>query len=800
MSTQPESLAGSEAERVEETLAVAGLNAPAEILIDPWGIPHLRAADEDDLFYLQGFNAARDRLWQIDLWRKRGLGRLAAHFGSGYLAQDQASRAFLYRGDMEREWLSYAPDTKAICEAFVKGVNAYIDLTERGPERLPIEFGLTATKPERWQAEDVVRIRTHALTRNALSEVLRAIVTSKAGTDNDLLRMNLEPRVTPGNPSGVALDEIPLAALDLFKLATADVTFSEARLSASLAEAPRWRVVNDLAEVTLAAEATGSNNWVVAEGRSATGRPVFAGDPHRNHSIPSLRYLVHLTAPGLDVIGAGEPSSPGVSMGHNGFAAFSQTIFRADQEDVYVYEIEPGRPDRYEFDGEQLPFLLVKERFEVKGAPDQFHVLKFTRHGPVLHVDAARNRAYALRSVWFEPGTGAYLGSLSTMRSRSWSLFRENLRRFSAPSLNHLYADVTGAIGWQPAGMIPVRRNWDGLLPVPGDGRFEWEGFLNLDDLPNKANPAEGFLATANEFNLPPDFDQDKTRIGYEWFEKSRAIRIHEALGHDARHTVAASLALQTDVFSRAALRLQRLLIRIERADDPVFTDARSLLIEWDNRLSAESAAAALSELWFGKHLKPGLFALFVPDAGRRALLAPGDVEGVLSALERPDGRFGADPAAARDALMARTLAAAWRDAQERLGADPTKWRWGQLHRGYFEHPLSRIAGGDLARQLDVGPLPKGGGASTVMYANYRPRDFRVVNGASVRFVLDVGEWDQSFCVNAPGQSGDSRSPHYGDLAPKWAKGEYVPFLYSRPAVDAAARRRIVLTPARRDS
>jgi penicillin amidase len=783
-------------ETPSETLVLAGLKAQAEILVDPWGIAHLRAADEEDLFFVQGFNAARDRLWQIDLWRKRGLGRLAAHFGPGYLAQDQASRAFLYRGDMEREFASYAPDARAICEAFAKGVNAFIGLTEREPERLPVEFGLTQTRPERWAAEDVVRVRSHALARNALSEALRAIVVSKAGLETDLLRKTIEPPVTPGNPSGVALADIPLAVLDLFKLATAGVVFSQARLSASLAEAAKWRVVNELGEVTLAADASGSNNWVVAGSRSATGRPVFAGDPHRLHSLPSLRYLVHLSAPGLDVIGAGEPSAPGVSMGHNGFAAFSQTIFGMDQEDIYVYETEPGNPGRYRYEGEWIEMSRVEERFQVKGAPDQVHELKFTRHGPVLYVDEARSRAYALRSVWFEPGTAAYLGGLSTMRSRSFPEFRDNLRRFAAPSLNHLYADVAGAIGWQPAGMVPVRRNWDGLLPVAGDGRFEWQGFVDLDDLPSQANPPEGFLATANEANLPADFDQEKTRIGYEWLENSRALRIREALGADASHTVAASLALQADVFSRPAARLQELLRRIARDEDSDFAAARKMLLAWDNRLDAASAPAALSELWFTKHLKPALFAAFVPDAATRALLAPGDVESLLSVLEQPDARFGQDPAAARDALLARTLGAAYRDARERLGAEPAAWRWGDLHHGYFQHPLSAIVGEEERRRLDIGPLAKGGSASTVMHAAYRAQDFRVTIGASVRFVLDVGNWDASFCVNAPGQSGDCRSPHYRDLAPKWAKGEYAPFLYSRAAVDEAAERRIVLKPA----
>jgi penicillin amidase len=244
--------------------------------------------------------------------------------------------------------------------------------------------------------------------------------------------------------------------------------------------------------------------------------------------------------------------------------------------------------------------------------------------------------------------------------------------------------------------------------------------------------------------------------------------------------------------------RLQALL-RVMPPAAGAFAQARAMLLAWDNALHATSAAGALSELWYNNHLKPALFALLVPDARLRALLAPGDVEGILTALENPDTGFGADPARNRDTLLAETLAAAWADAHARLGPDPEGWQWGKLHHGYFEHPVGSLADEATRRTLDVGPLPKGGSASTIMHAAYRAQDFRITMGASVRFVLDVGDWDASLCINAPGQSGDSRSPHYRDLSAKWAKGEYVPFLYSRSAVDAAAETRIVLTPPSRE-
>lgn len=786
----------SVAESRIETLTIAGLSGEAEIRVDKWGIPHLRASNKLDLFFLQGFNAARDRLWQIDLWRKRGLGLLAADFGAGYLAQDVASRAFLFRGDMEREWVSYAPDTKEVCQAFVNGINAYIDLLEREPAFLPVEFRLAGTRPEKWRPEDVVRIRSHALTRNALSEVMRACMLAKHDAATDLLRSNLEPLIVPANAGAIDLASIPLEILDTFKLATSSVTFSAERLNAKLADAGRWRKLNELAEVVSESTWTGSNNWAVAPERTDTGRPIMAGDPHRNHSTPSIRYLVHLTAPGIDVIGAGEPSMPGISMGHNGTIAFTQTIFGSDQEDIYVYETEPGNPDRYRSNGEWVDMEIVEERFAVKGEIDQVRQLRFTRHGPVLYADPDKRVAYAIRSVWFEPGSAAYLAGLSSMRAKNLDEFKLAISRFATPSLNHVYADVSGTIAWLPFGMTPVRRNWDGLLPVPGDGRFEWDGFVKLENMPKLINPACGYVASANEANVPLDCNHDETRIGYEWVEKSRAARIQEVFEEQAKHSVAASLALQADIVSLPGRRLQKLLRAVEpgTTDDVDFVEARRMLLEWDNALHADSAAGALSELWYTKHLKPTLFALFVPDAKLRSLLAPGDVEGILTALENPDQRFDKDPAARRDKLLAETLAAAYRDAKQRLG-DPRDWRWGSLHHGYFEHQLSRILSEEWRKELDVGPLPKGGSDSTVMHAAYRPQDFRVTVGASVRFVLDVGNWDDSVCINAPGQSGDSRSPHYRDLSTLWAKGEYVPFLYSQEAVEAATSHRINLLP-----
>ncbi|CDZ29768.1 penicillin acylase family protein [Neorhizobium galegae] len=776
------------------TFRLPGLEARAEIRIDRWGIPHIKAENEKDLFFVQGFNAARDRLWQLDLWRKRGLGLLAGDFGPGYLAQDHAARHFLYRGDMAPEWTAYAPDTQAICTAFAAGINAYVRLCDAEPARLPPEFDLFGTRPSRWEPADVVRIRSHALTRNGISEILRANIMALADAETDLLRFELAPPVSPRPEQGISLADIPLAAARLFKLATAAVTFDKARLAAPLDDVWKWTDVTDLGDIVQAITEEGSNNWAVHGSRTETGRPILASDPHRAHAVPSLRYLVHLEAPGLNAIGTGEPTAPGISLGHNDRIGFGLTIFGADQEDVYVYETKDGDWERYRYGDGWKKITRVEERFPVKGHPDQTLTLSFTRHGPILHEDRRKRQVIAMRSVWLSPGSAAYLGSLSYMRCASVQGFSETLEFWGTPSVNHVCADVDGNIGWFTAGFTPVRPNWEGLLPVPGHGSHEWDGFIPADQLPRMRNPPDGFVASANEMNLPADRDPNAPSIGHEWAEVSRAERIKSVLRTGARQTLKTSMALQTDVYSRPAAIICGLLEKTasRQALDERQKRATELLHGWDYCLEGTSAPAALFEIWWMKHLRPALLVRFAPNPIVRQLLLPGDVDRLLALLSQPGSHWDAGE---RDTMLLSTLSAGFSDCETRLGSEPALWRWGDVHRALFEHAASRIK---TAGETDwnVGPLPIGGSRSTPMHAGYRMGDFGVNAGASVRLVLDIGDWDNSVCINTPGQSGDPRSPHYGDLSSLWSKGEYVPLLYSDARIAQETTHLITLLPA----
>ena len=776
------------------SFVLAGLERPVEIAIDRQGVAHIRAETKHDLFFAQGWNAARDRLWQIDLWRKRGLGLLSADFGPGYLEQDRAARLFLYSGDMEAEWAAYGPDARDICTAFVRGINARIAQIEAGEAPLPEEFTLMNTRPARWQPEDVVRIRSHCLTRNGMSEVIRANVMAKGGERLDALRRKIEPKVSPTVPEGLDLADIPLSILDTFALATAPVTFTPERLAATMADAHLWRRVTPLGEVVRAADSEGSNNWAISASRTATGRPIMASDPHRTHSLPALRYMVHLTMPGLDVIGMGEPAVPGVSLGHNEHFAYSLTIFGGDQEDVYVYETDPAAPTRYRYGDGWEEMQERVERFEVRGCEPVERVLRFTRHGPVIAEAPEKGRAYALRTVWTEPGMAPYMGSLKVMQARDYAGYVQALANWGTPSVNHLYAGTDGTIAWHPSGAVPVRPNWNGLLPVPGDGRYEWAGFLQPGQQPVKVNPPCGFIATANEMNLPEGWEETGVKIGFEWLDRSRSERIHAVLAASDRHDIAGSCRLQNDVHSEIGRRICAVLAGIGAFEGPA-ESARALLAGWDGWASEDSPQAALFEFWMTRHLKREIGRAFGADDATHALLMPYDVQSIAEVIETPENWFDTAPVETRDALLARTLAAAWQDLCQTLGPDSSAWRWGDLHGLKLVHPLAPLFP-DKAERLSVPRLPVGGSSSSPNYGPYRASDFGIITGPSLRLVMDVGAWDNSVFVALAGQSGEPGSPHFSDMAEDWRRGNYHPLRYSRQAVDEGTEAVLRLMPA----
>lgn len=316
----------TEAARGFPVRLVEGLNMPVRVVVDKWGVPHIYASNTADLFFAQGYNAARDRMFQMDLWRRKGLGQLSEVFGESFVAQDRAARLMLYRGDMDQEWNSYGPEGRLAATRFADGINSYVDHLRATPSALPDEFKKFSYQPARWAAQDVVRIRAHGLSQNLTSEVARAKIACVGGIEADRFRTTLQPAHQPAVPAGLDPCSVPADVLRDFTLATGGLAGGPATGSQE-----------------------GSNAWVLAKSRTTTGRPILANDPHRAMTTPSLRYMAHLNAPGIDVIGAGEPFAPGIAIGHNDVSAFGLTISAMDQEDLYVYELDPADPGRYRY-------------------------------------------------------------------------------------------------------------------------------------------------------------------------------------------------------------------------------------------------------------------------------------------------------------------------------------------------------------------------------------------------------------------------------------------------------------------
>jgi penicillin amidase len=714
----------------EQTIVLAdsGLCAPATIASDRYGLNHILADNEADLFFAQGFNAARERLWQIDLWRRRGLGLLAEVLGPGFAAQDRACRTFLYAGDMQREWASYPAGTKWICEHFCRGINAFVELVYRGQAPLPEEFAALGFAPSIWRADDIVRIRTNTITANAISELKRTALLQEDHESVDRLRAVLRP-FRPELRVEAKIDR-PEELIALLELATAPVLIIRERLQADSADIEKWSDPRAFAfadgSAATARAVEGSNNWAIAGARTSTGAPILASDPHRTLQNPGLRYVVHLHCPSFSIVGASEPALPGVCMGHNGSVGFSLTIFPADQEDVFVFDLSAPETE--------AKFVTEQVVVPVRGAPPlEVELCRFAGC-PVLRLDRSAGQGVALRTVWSEPGASPYLASLALLRVRSVREFRSQLARWRLPAVNFVAADRDGSIGWFVAGAIPKRSDGFGLLPrkISED---PWIGFVDNEDLPTSIDPPTGYVMSANEYNLPQSWDSVAQPLAFEWYDGFRARRIDEALREQRAATVADSEALQDDVVSVAARDLLQIVLATVSTE---FLKAQpedlTAFLRWDARLDNETPPAAFYSHWMCSYLKPAILA-------RRDAAAAAHWVADIS-LEALIDDFKTLDIEQRRALLHDSLCAA---------AGSFNWSSFAPRRAIFQHAIADevVDGKSFSPPAVVWP----GDETTVHYGRSGLNPYKIESGASFRMILDLADWDNSRWSNVPDQS-----------------------------------------------
>lgn len=805
--------------QVPALLRVPGLREPVEILKDRWGISHIYAKNESDLFFAQGYSVARDRLFQLELWRRQATGTVAEILGKRELQRDIGTRLFMFRGNLEEELNWYHPRGAAIVQAFVNGINAYIAETERHPELLTPEFHMLGIKPQPWTPAVVIS-RFNGLLGNIDEEMNTALAVRAIGADKVKELEHFQPAnpdltMDPSIDAGLLSMDI-LGVYNAFRTPihfTSDELTAEYRRNAnkSLAALNRCGVQSascedgccdesaqfalgtsnfpSAEELSVERQDPGSNNWVVGGKLAASGSPLMANDPHRVQEAPSLRYWVHLVAPGWNVIGAGEPSLPGVSIGHNEHGAWGLTVFGNDEEDLYVYDTNPANPNQYRYNGAWEAMRVLHDTIAIKGEKPASVELKYTRHGPVVFEDTAHHKLYAIRAAWMEIGSAPYLASLRMDQARNWKEFREACSYSRIPSENMVWADVEGNIGYQAVGIEPLRPNWSGLVPVPGDGRYEWSGYLPILDLPNAFNPSKGYFNTSNNYLIPPRWPY-REALHYFWADAFRSDEVAQVLGSGRKFTVADMVELQNNVFSNIARQLVPLL-RDLPISTPATQQAQQQLLHWDYVLDKDSVAAGIYEMW-DRRLTSNIRDVMIPKAAQPYIgfLSP---TRVIDWLQAPDGRFGADPTAARDQFLIKSLDEAVVELTKRFGPEMSKWQLGAFHHALIHHPLSPALSPDERSKFDVGPLPRSGDIFTIDATGSGDNQ---TSGGSMKIVADTADWDNSVGLNNPGQSGNVDDPHYRDLFQLWARGKYFPIFYSREKVESVTEKKLELEPA----
>ncbi|HTS46474.1 MAG TPA: penicillin acylase family protein [Bryobacteraceae bacterium] len=788
--------AGAATAGAPEKVTIAGLSQPVEILKDRWGISHIYAKNETDLFFAQGYNVARDRLFQLELWRRQATGTVSEILGRRELKRDIGNRLFMYRGDLKQELNWYHPRGESIIQAFVDGVNAYISETQKNPALLTPEFKMLGITPGKWTPAVVVS-RFNGLLGNIDEEMNLALAVRTIGVEKVKDLEYFQP-ADPDLKMDPAIDSSLLAKniLELYHAFRTPIKFVPEELAAAYrGQTQAVARLDDSVETPSAIDLSnrrqdiGSNNWVVSGKLTATGFPMMMNDPHRNQQTPSLRYWVHLVAPGWDVIGGGEPALPGVSIGHNDFGSWGLTIFGTDSEDLYVYDTNPANPNEYKYNGGWEAMTVIRESIPVKGEAAVAIDLKYTRHGPVVFEDKAHHKAYAIRAAWREVGGAPYLASLRMDQAHTWDEFRNACGYSRIPAENMVWADRNGNIGYQAVGIAPMRPNWSGLLPVPGDGRYEWDGYLPIKALPNVLNPEKGFFNTSNNYLIPPGWPY-KEALHYTWADPFRGDSVEQFLRSGRMFTVSDMMQLQNNDLSIPARSLVPLL-RDLTIQNAAAAQAQSRLLRWNDVLDKDSVEAGIYEMW-QRHLMANVREQMVPKEVKDYI---GNVEmtKIIRWLQAPDGRFGSDPIAGRDAILSKSLDEAVAELTQRFGPEQDKWKLGAYHHASIPHFMTAGLNAAERSKFDVGDLPRGGDSYTVTATGGADNQ---TSGGSFKIIVDTEDWDSSVGLNNPGQSGDVNDPHYRDLYQLWARGKYFPIFYSRAKVESVTEKSTQLEPA----
>lgn len=786
------------------TIQIPGIKAEVTVQRDNWGIPHIWAANSHDLFMAQGYIHAQDRFWQMDFWRHIGSGRLAEMFGSSQVETDRYLRTMGWARVAQQEIQQMNAEMKANLQSYADGVNAY--LAQRQGSALSLEYTVLqflnpGYKPEPWQPLHSLtwgKVMAYDLGRNFESEIERTILLKT------LTPVQVEELFPP------YAEDLPVI-LPGFRGRGEQGSRGAGRTEGTGEEITA--VLKSITQPMMALEkligprgiGIGSNSWVISGEHTATGKPILANDPHLAVQIPSIWYEVglHCTTKGAEcpynVTGFSFAGMLGVIVGHSDRIAWGVTNVQSDVMDLYIEKINPNNPNQYEVNGKWVDMQLVKETIQVAGTQPIVQTVRYTRHGPILsdvspdlkqfnqnqRVKIPQNYAVALRWTALEPSKLAYsIGQMN--RAQNWQEFRAAAKNFDVPAQNLVYADIEGNIGYQLPGKFPIRAKGEGRYPVPGwTDEYEWQGYIDFEQLPTSFNPPQGYIATAN--NLVAS--KYPYLITTDWVYGYRAKRIVEMIEQQSQPiSLDYVQQMQGDNRNLNAQILVPLLQTIS-LNTPRQEAARKLLVDWDLQLGMSSPAAALFEV-FWKYLLADTFhdqlpREYFPDGGDRWYAV------IKNLAQQPNSIWWDNRNTVtvenRDQILRQAFTEAVNELERLQSKDPKNWNWGKLHTITFRNgTLGKSGVAPIEALFNRGSFATAGNGETVNANRWRAnKSFEVTDIPSMRMIVDLGNLDNSLAIHTPGQSGHAFHQHYADMVDPWGKIEYHSMLWEKKAIAA---------------
>ena len=738
---------------------LSSLQYPVTIQRDKWGIPYIQAENRHDLFVAQGYIHAQDRFWQMELNRRAAKGTLSAVFGHLTLDTDRLSRALGFARLAQPTWQRMNQSSQADIEAYTHGVNAYL----HSGQPLPPEFHLLHHQPELWQPSDTIayaRLQMWALTEGASGELMTAYLIQKLGEKRARTLLPHYPTENPLTlPEGIEINGLEGMAISTLFLGKHNANGT----------------------------GRGSNGWVIAAERSATGHAILCNDMHLPLSTPSPWHFQRLhSRDGFQVAGFTQPGLPYVLIGHNPYIAWGATLSFIDCEDLFLEKLHPDDPTQYEFAGRWQQAEVFAETIAIRGQPNHTEKVICTHHGPIIphfQLPGTKSKVVALSSISLRPDL-EFDGFPLLNQAKNWDDFVTAVAHIQSPSLNLLYADIHDNIGYWVTGKVPIRNKGDGLSPAPGwTGTHEWVNEIPFTDMPHALNPQQGYIISANHRLMGDEYPH---YLGQVWRNGYRAQRIEQLINSQSKLSITDCQRFQQDIYSIPGHRLAQHLQTLQ----PMNKDALISwywLTNWDGYLDIHSIGGTIYELFLTQlaeallsaHLETTFLHQYLGVGWHLQLNPVSDFHNywpatLLRWLTEEDTTW-LPTSPERELLLENCLAQTTAVLQKTLGPDPKQWQWGRLHQTHFPHALGVIR--PLNTLFNPPAYPVGGDGDTVFQTSIRP-DLPYNNNAisvSSRHIIEMSDFSSATAILAPGQSGYAGSPHYDDLLTLWLHGHYFP-------------------------